>query len=39
MNVAYLALLLFTALVPWRKACVVGLAGLIAVDVSAFMIP
>ncbi len=39
MNVAYLVLLLFTALVPWRKACVAGLAGLIAVDVSAFMIP
>ena len=35
---AYLVLLLFTALVPWRKACAVGLAGLIAVDVSAFIV-
>jgi len=32
-------LLLFTALVPWRKACLVGLAGLITVDLSAFAIP
>ncbi len=35
----YLAVLLFTALAPWRKACLVGLAGLILVDAIAFIVP
>ena len=38
LNTAYCALLLITALVPWRKACILGLAGLISVDLSAFIL-
>ena len=37
LNVTYCVLLLVTALVPSRKFCLFGLAGLIAVDVSAFV--
>ena len=37
LNATYCALLLVTALVPSRKLCMVGLIGLIAVDVCAFV--
>ncbi len=36
-NIAYLVLLLFTAFVPYRKACAVGLCGLITVDTLVFL--
>ena len=37
-NIAYLGLLFFTALVPYRRACIAGLGGLILVDALTFVI-